>query len=313
MMNIILLAKQMQRPVKIHLSRPRAVALLIAVLVLPLALASYLGFYWGAQYARSETSTTSADSGAATSMQASSEKNAPHEVQEALNALTARLGALQAQVIRINALGKRLVDKAGLEKGEFDFGAPPPQGGPEEQPSALLEEQSIPLPSLIHYADSLNRQLEDRQQQLNALEMVFMNRNLLDKVLPGGRPVNDGWLSSYFGYRADPFTGRREFHQGVDIAGSLGEPVMAVAAGIVSYAGKRSGYGNLVEINHGNGFITRYGHNATVLVAEGDTVSKGQVVALMGSTGHSTGPHVHFEVWRGGRVVDPLKYLSAAN
>lgn len=303
-MNIILLVKQMQRPVNIHLSRSRAIALFIAVLVMPLALASYLGFYCGSQYARGAVQS-------APIAQSGSEDTMPREVQETINALTARLGALQAQVIRLNALGKRLVDMAGLENGEFDFASPPPQGGPE-QPAAL-EEQPLPLPGLESSVDALNQQLENRHQQLSVLEMLFMNRNLLDEVLPGGRPVSDGWLSSYFGYRTDPFTGLRAHHDGVDIAGKLGEPIVSVAAGIVTFSGKRAGYGNLVEINHGNGFVTRYGHNSTNLVSVGETVNKGQAVALMGSTGRSTGPHVHFEVWRGGKVVNPLKYLSAAN
>jgi murein DD-endopeptidase MepM/ murein hydrolase activator NlpD len=308
MMNIILLAKRMQRPVKIHLSRLQAIALLVAVLVVPLAVASYLGFYWGSQYARNDETVVAADSEAA---QPASVDTEPRDVRETVNALTARLGALQAQVLRLNALGKRLVDMAGLEKGEFDFSSQPPQGGPEE-PEAF-EEQDLPLPTLVNSVDSLDQQLEDRQQQLNVLETVFMNRNLLDEVFPAGRPVNDGWVSSYFGYRTDPFTGLRAFHDGVDFAGKLGEPVVAVAAGVVTYAGKRFGYGNLVEINHGNGILTRYGHNSVIKVQVGETVSKGQMVALMGSTGRSTGPHVHFEVWRGGRVVNPLKYLNAAN
>ena len=311
MMNIILLARQMQRPVKIHLSRSRAIGLLIVMLALPLSLASSLGYYWGSHFSRSAGSTIESDANNTVSGQPVSEESVPHDVQETINALTARLGVLQAQIIRLNALGKRLVDMAGFEKGEFDFESEPPQGGPE-QPTAF-EETPVPLPSLVRSVDALDQQLDSRQQQLSVLEMLFMNRNLLDEVLPEGRPVRDGWLSSYFGYRTDPFTGRPEFHEGVDIAGRMGEPVFAVAAGVVTYAGKRAGYGNLVEINHGNGFVTRYGHNSALLVAVGDTVSKSQAVALMGSTGRSTGPHVHFEVWRGGKVVNPIKYLSAAN
>lgn len=310
-MNIILLAKQMQRPVKIHLTRSRAIVLVAVVLLAPLSLASYLGFYWGSQYAQKEIALPSNEEAMVGADQAGVEAGGPRQVRENINALTARLGALQAQVIRLNALGKRLVDMAGLQKGEFDFGAPPPQGGPE-QPNVLAE-TPLPLPSLTQSVDQLNQQLDDRQEQLSVLETMYRHRNLLDEVLPKGRPVSDGWISSYFGYRTDPFNGRREWHPGVDIAGELGEPVVAVAAGIVTYAGKHGGYGNLVQINHGNGFVTRYGHNSKVLVKVGETVSKGQEIALMGSTGRSTGPHVHFEVWRSGRLVNPIKYLSASN
>lgn len=305
-MNVILLAKRMKRPVKIHLGRSQLIGLVTAVVVLPLALSSYLGFYLGSHAGRSAAAAAAVNA----PPQIAAEDEA--DVQETINALTAKLGVLQAEVIRLNALGKRLVDVAGLEKGEFDFSTPPPQGGPE-QPKILQQLQDLPLPGLVDSVESLDQQLQDRQQQLNVLETLFMNRNLLDEVLPAGRPVKNGWLSSYFGYRIDPFTGRRARHEGVDIAGKLGEPVLAVAAGVVTYAGKRHGYGNLVEINHGNGFVTRYGHNSAVKVKVGETVSKGQVVALMGSTGRSTGPHVHFEVWRRGRVVNPIKYLNASN
>lgn len=311
-MNIILLAKQMQRPVKIHLSRSRAIALVTVVLLAPMSLASYMGYYWGSQSAQQQQiALSSSESDKSVTPSAESKQEEPREVRETINALTARLGTLQAQVIRLNALGKRLVAMAGLEKGEFDFSAQPPQGGPE-QPSVLPETQ-LTLPSLTQSVNDLNQQLDDRQEQLSILESMYMHRNLLDEVLPKGRPVTDGWISSYFGYRTNPFTGGREWHPGVDIAGKMGEPVVAVAAGIVTYAGKHGGYGNLVQINHGNGFVTRYGHNSKVLVKVGQTVSKGQEVALMGSTGRSTGPHVHFEVWRHGRVVNPLKYLSASN
>jgi murein DD-endopeptidase MepM/ murein hydrolase activator NlpD len=312
MMNIILLAKQMQRPVKIHLSRSRAIALVTVVLLAPMSVASYMGYYCGSQLAQQkDIDLSTSTSGIPDTASAKLKQEEPREVKETINALTARLGNLQAQVIRLNALGKRLVAMAGLDKGEFDFSSQPPQGGPEQQNA--LPESHLPLPSLTQSINELNQQLDDRQEQLSILETMYMHRNLLDEVLPKGRPVSDGWISSYFGYRTNPFTGGREWHPGVDIAGEMGEPIVAVAAGIVTYAGKHGGYGNLVEINHGNGFVTRYGHNSKVLVKVGQTVSKGQEVALMGSTGRSTGPHVHFEVWRSGRVVNPLKYLSASN
>ena len=192
-MNIILLAKSMQRPVKIHLNRAHAIVLFVAVLVVPMVLASYLGFYWGSQYSRNDVTS---DMDVASTAQSTTSEAVPRDEQETINALTAKLGVLQAQVLRLNALGKRLVDMAGLEKGEFDFNTLPPQGGPE-QPSAM-DDQTVPLPSLLSSVDALDLQLEDRQQQLNVLETVFMNRNLLDEVFPAGRPVNDGWISSYF-------------------------------------------------------------------------------------------------------------------
>jgi len=313
-MNIILLANRMPRPVQIHLSAVRAAGLLTAVLGLPLALCLWAGYYWGSQAAQeppAALATAPEPSATDQAAEATAPSTLPPDLQQTVNALTARLGALQAQVLRLDALGKRLIDLAGLKKGEFDFDAPPPQGGPE-QPT-VLDDQAVPLPSLVQSVDAIDQQLGDREQQLSVLETLLMKRNLLHEVFPAGRPIAGGWISSYFGYRTDPFNGLREFHQGVDLAGKIGDPVMAVAAGVVTFAGNHFGYGNLVEINHGNGFVTRYGHNSVIKVRVGETVSKGQVVALMGSTGRSTGPHVHFEVWRGGHVVDPLKYLNASN
>src|SRR3569833_3029065 len=305
MMNIILLVKNMRRPEKIHLTRPRAV-LLMALFCMPVALAAYAGFYWGAQSAR-EGEVVVASAAAA---DGSEGNQVTRELREHINALAARLGTLQAHVIRLDAVGRRLVAVAGLDNGEFNFNNPPPQGGPES--ASVFESPAVKLPGLLQSVETLDRQLEDRGQQFLALESFFMNRNLLDAVLPAGQPVQDGWVSSFFGFRADPFTGRRAHHDGVDSAGKAGDPIEAVASGIVAFSGERSGYGNLVEINHGNGYVTRYGHNAVNRVKEGDKVDKGQVVAMMGSTGRSTGPHVHFEVLRNGKIVNPIKYLSDA-
>lgn len=228
--------------------------------------------------------------------------------REHLDALALRLGRMQAHVMRLDALGQRLTDIAGLEKGEFDFSSPPAQGGPQ---AGSPEASSLDIPDFLQTLDALALQLDDRGQQLDILESVMMNHNLAEEVHPAGRPVEKGWLSSNFGSRTDPFTGKKDWHEGLDFAGQEGSDVLAVASGVVTWSGKRSGYGNLVEINHGNDYVTRYGHNRENLVQVGDTVKKGQVVAHMGSTGHSTGPHVHFEVIYKGKPVDPASYVAS--
>ena len=229
---------------------------------------------------------------------------------ENIDALAMRLGRLQSHVIRLDALGDRLIKAADLDNGEFDFSAEPAQGGPETD--SIEASVSVDRGSFTAALDSLTHQLENRAQQLALLETMLMNRGLQDEVVPAGRPITAGWLSSYFGIRTDPFTGKNEHHYGLDFAGKLGSDVVAVASGVITWAGKRYGYGNLVEINHGNGYSTRYGHNDKVNVKVGDAVKKGQVIAKMGSTGRSTGPHVHFEVLHYGKPVDPMDYIRAS-
>lgn len=227
--------------------------------------------------------------------------------QDHINALSLRLGQLQAHVIRIDALGDRLASMAKLDKGEFDFDQPPAQGGPVSG----LEVQAQDQMNLLTGMDELYKQLEDSEQQLSVLETMMLHSNLQKQVLPTGRPVKSGWTSSYFGIRNDPFTGKRAHHDGVDFAGKLGSDIVAVGAGVVTWSGDRYGYGKLVEIDHGNGYVTRYAHGHDILVKVGEKVEKGQIVAHMGSSGRSTGPHVHFEVLRNGRVVNPERYISS--
>jgi murein DD-endopeptidase MepM/ murein hydrolase activator NlpD len=229
-----------------------------------------------------------------------------HTAQADLDALTLRIGQLQAQMLRLNALGERLVSQGDLDQTEFNFDALPAMGGPQD----VLPEKSVPFNDFLGMLDELDREMADREQKLSVLESVLLNRSLSERVMPSGRPVNDGWLSSRFGKRNDPFTGKREFHKGLDFAGRKGDDVVAVGAGVVSWSGKRYGYGNLVEINHGNGYATRYGHNQRNLVKVGDTVKKGELIAQMGSSGRSTGPHVHFEVLRNGKAVNPSRFLD---
>ena len=227
-------------------------------------------------------------------------------LQEKVNALAMRVGQMNANVIRVNALGKRLTRMANINDSEFDFGNPPALGGSD----GGADGQPAQIPNLTAMVDDLQTQLSSREQQLGVLENLILTRELNKQVYPEGRPVQDGWISSYFGRRADPFTGYSAVHKGLDFAGPEGTKVSTVAAGLVTFAGDRSGFGEMVEINHGNGLATRYCHNEKVLVKQGDMVRKGQEVALMGSTGHSTGPHLHFEVLKNGTQVDPLRFIA---
>lgn len=232
-----------------------------------------------------------------------------HQAEEGLSTLTQRVGRLQAEMDRLNILGQRLIVHAGLDEGEFDFTNPPAMGGPE-----LPQTEEAPkVNDFLATIGRLEQEIADRQQQLSLLETVLVERGMRQAALPAGRPLRHGWLSSKYGYRTDPFNGRIAFHSGLDFAGKAGTKILAVAAGVVTWSGKRSGYGNMVEINHGNGYVTRYAHNQKNLVQVGENVAKGQPIALVGSTGRSTGPHVHFEVLRNGHTVNPLQFVGAAD
>lgn len=224
-----------------------------------------------------------------------------------VDALAERVGSLNAQLIRLDALGRRLTELAGLDRGEFDFDKPPPTGGPEGAESAGGSAQ---VPELMTDLDTLQARLEDRERQLGVLENLLATRHLGERMLPGGLPLTGGWISSHFGHRTDPFTGRGAFHSGIDFAGATGSRVVAVGAGVVSFAGYKQGYGNVVEIKHPTGYLTRYGHNARNLVRTGQSVARDQPIAVIGSTGRSTGTHVHFEVENNGRVLNPTRYLQ---
>ncbi len=221
-----------------------------------------------------------------------------------LDALTLRLGRMQAQMLRLDTLGTRLVTLADLDSTEFDFNIAPPVGGPQAAAT-----YATTVPDFLGMLEELDTTVADREQKLDILEQLLLNRHLRERIVPSGPAVEKGLLSSKYGKRIDPFSGKQEQHKGIDIAGKEGSRILAVGDGVVTWAGERNGYGNLVEINHGKGYVTRYGHNKQRLVEAGDTVKKGQVIALMGSTGRSTGPHVHIEVLLNDKHVNPGKYL----
>lgn len=224
---------------------------------------------------------------------------------EALEGFYAQqLGGLQAEAIRLKMLSQRLAEVAGFDISEFDFDIGPGMGGIERNASLLSSEE------LERGIASLNEEFASQQDTLAALQDYFLTTDSITAAIPTGRPVEDGWVSSFYGYRVDPFSGKKVFHDGIDIAGKTGTPVLNVADGIVSWAGMKGGYGGLVEVDHGNGYVTRYAHNKTLKVKAGDRIAKGDVIALMGSTGRSTGPHVHFEVLKDGKSVNPYNYID---
>ncbi|MFT6092462.1 MAG: murein DD-endopeptidase MepM/ murein hydrolase activator NlpD [Pseudohongiellaceae bacterium] len=225
--------------------------------------------------------------------------------EEQLEALTMRLALMQARLVRLDAVGERVTEIADLDEGEFDFSQPLAIGGPN-----IGASESYSTAGFMNAVDLLEEQLDDRQQQLEILEGMMADRKIQSDVFIAGRPLEKGWIASRFGKRLDPFTGRLTFHGGIDFTtGKAGAEINTVAAGVVTWAGPRSGYGLMVEVNHGNGYTTRYAHSEKLLVEVGDVVNKGQNIALVGSTGRSTGPHVHFEVYKNGRVVDPAAYI----
>lgn len=234
-------------------------------------------------------------------------ESAENHIGANLDALTQRLGLLQGHINRLDALGSRLVSMAKLDKGEFDFASNPGLGGPDDGMEGS-DATSIEITKAI---EKVELALLEREQQLDLLSDLILNDSLERKVRPSGFPVESGWVSSSYGYRADPFSGKRQFHKGIDIAAGVGDMITAVASGIVSMTDEHPQYGKMVEIDHGNGYVTRYAHAHSLLVSTGDVVKKGTPVATIGSTGRSTGPHLHFEVIKEGRHVNPASVIES--
>jgi murein DD-endopeptidase MepM/ murein hydrolase activator NlpD len=227
------------------------------------------------------------------------------QAQRKLQALSLNLAELQARMVRLDALGEHLTDVANLEEGEFDFSRPPAVGGPMA-PEFNVDFSTTGISSQL---DSFEARLMDREQQLGLLASLLSSRKIEDQTWLSGRPIEKGWISSHYGQRTDPFTGQLATHKGIDFAGQAGSNVIAAASGVVTWTGTQNGYGQMVEVSHSDGYVTRYAHNEKNLVEPGDLVKKGQPIALMGSSGRSTGAHVHYEVYRHGRTVDPSSYV----
>ena len=227
------------------------------------------------------------------------------EITAELDAFALRLGSMRAHLLRLDALGERLVNVGKLDAGEFDFSGEPARGG-----LGLGVGETLNTRDLGRELDTLVRLLDDREHKLELLETLLSRRELHEQIIPSGRPVKKGFITSSFGRRTDPFTGKKKYHKGLDFSGKRGDEVVAVAAGIVIKSEVVRGYGNVVEIRHPDGYETRYAHNQENLVKVGDRVEKGETIALLGSTGRSSGPHVHFEVLRNGKIMDPARFIA---
>ena len=305
-MNVVLFGKGFGKPRQLSLSGPIAGLAATAFALVVMA----AGFAGGYMYSSNTGSGVSTSELSDLTGQLDAQRENIAEIrqgnEDTLDALAIRIAQMNARVIRLDAVGRRLTEMADIDADEFNFDSNPALGGPEEPMAAG---SNVAAPEVLDAMTSFSYQLTHREAQLDVLESVLMNQNLSERVYPQGRPVKSGWLSSYFGKRTDPFTGKPANHTGIDFAGKHGDEIFAVADGVITWSGDRYGYGVMVEINHGNGYSTRYAHNSENLVAVGDEVKKGQVVALMGKTGRATGPNLHFEVLRNGSRVNPVNFI----
>lgn len=215
---------------------------------------------------------------------------------EKLNEMVSQLASMQSKLEYLDSVSANIAEENGLTKENFVL--------PDDLKLNHAEQSDV-----SNAIDVVSQNIEYKIKQLEALESILIGLNIEYESKLAGRPLEKGWLSSHYGMRKDPFTGRATMHKGVDFAGKEGTKIIATAAGIVTWSSKRAGYGLLVEVDHGNGYKTRYGHNKSLSVAVGDVVTQGQELALLGNTGRSTGAHVHYEVLKNDRQIDPLPFV----
>lgn len=302
-MNVILVSNRFAKARSITL---RSSHLLLAML---LAFGLLLASAFAVQYAivRFQPEALSAEMRTwLSSVQAESKLKQQFYLREGLDTMAARLGRMQAQLLRLDALGARLAKLGGIKPQEFNFDEPPAQGGPY-----MPVRQDISLDGMNRQLSDLSGLLNDRNDKLLALETMLKQVRLDKKMISAVSPISEGWSSSNFGWRLDPFTGKNAMHEGVDFVVPEGTPIMAAASGIVVYSGYHEQYGNMLEVDHGHDIVTRYAHASKLLAEVGQIVRRGQEIAKVGSTGRSTGNHMHFEVRYKGTAQNPDRLLSS--
>jgi murein DD-endopeptidase MepM/ murein hydrolase activator NlpD len=301
-MNVILVSEKLAKARTITLGLPQLMMLGIASFITLVMLAGLLN-YFTLRFAADLDLPFFRE-------QVISDQRQQHEkslsyMRENLNAMAIRLGQVQAQLLRLDTLGERLAKIAGFKPQELMFDQAPGRGG---APSTIPS-QDISFGDFTKQLDLLTRQVDDRGDKLGVLESVFARDSARKKLIPTMLPVEGGWHSSNYGWRIDPFTGQRAFHEGIDFMAEKGTPIMAAAGGVVVYSDLHPQYGNMLEIDHGNGLVSRYAHASKRLVKLGDVVLKGTKIAEVGMTGRATGTHLHFEVRKSGAPQNPMAFL----
>jgi murein DD-endopeptidase MepM/ murein hydrolase activator NlpD len=305
-MNIILVSNRLAKTRTISLGSGQIALMLIFLLVL------MLGAAFTVQYALVRFAPEGLNDqlrAMLTEVQNDEQQKQKIYMQNSLDAMAIRVGQMQAQVQRLDALGARLTKLAGMKTSEFQFSEPPAMGGP----LVAFPENKMSENGLNEQMDRLSHIVNDRSDKLTALRTLLLQNQLSRRLLPSIPPVHTGYYSSNFGWRIDPFTGAPAMHEGVDFVANAGTPIYASAGGVVDYAGLDGSYGNMVEIDHGNNIVTRYAHASKVLVKVGQVVRRGQEIAEVGSTGRSTGNHLHFEVRYKGVAQNPVRFLQKSS
>jgi murein DD-endopeptidase MepM/ murein hydrolase activator NlpD len=301
-MNIILVSGKLAKAKTITLGAPQLFALGAGTLLLVICLAAALHF--AALRLAADLNLPYLRSVLASAQQEQQEREQSY-LRENLNAMAIRLGEMQAQLLRLDTLGERLARLAGFKPQDLMFDQIPGRGGAVSD----LPSQDLSLGDFSRQLELLTRQLDDRGDRLSILESLFTFDSARQKLTPTKLPVEGGWYSSNFGWRIDPFTGQRAFHEGVDFIAEQGTPIRAAAGGVIVFSGYHPQYGNMIEIDHGNELITRYAHASRLLVKVGDLVLRGAKIAEVGRTGRATGTHLHFEVRQHGVAQNPARFL----
>ena len=301
-MNIILVSDSLAKSRHVTLSQPQVILVALGILLsgFMLAMATYVVTMKFAVDLRNPYLRT-----LLAALHEDELKRSEGEMKQNLNALAVKVGELQARIMRLDAFGVRLGKAAGIKADEFRFDEAPGQGGP-----APTAGRDLSVTEFNQLLAEISRVLDDRSDKLGVLDSLLMDDRLARKSVPTTMPVTAGYYSSNYGYRLDPITGRSTFHTGVDIIAAAGTAVMAAAGGVVSFSGFMAEYGNVVEVDHDNGLTSRYAHLSKSMVKIGDVILKGQLIAQVGSTGRTTGPHLHFEVREKGIPLNPNKFLS---